>query len=182
MTLAEGRHTALDARALYEHKSAAGAVYRAVLRTEVRERLPWLSWRPAGRGLFELESVPDPLLRHFSQRRVAIEERAAELVGAGVPLSRDRMQGIALATRKAKSYGVDGATWREETQARAAEHGLGEVELAALRAQMAPESAAVDLASVSTRLSGEEGLTGMHNTFLRRHALAEIATVPGLCL
>jgi conjugative relaxase-like TrwC/TraI family protein len=175
MTSADGRHTALDARALYEHKSAAGAVYRAVLRTEVRERLTWLSWRPAGRGLFELESVPDPVLRHFSQRRIEIEQRAAELVGAGVPLSRERMQGVALATRKAKSYGVDGASWREEAQARAAEHGLGEAKLAALRTRTIADPAVVDLTSVWADLSGPEGLTGMHNTFVRRHALAEIA-------
>jgi conjugative relaxase-like TrwC/TraI family protein len=175
MTCADGRHTALDARALYEHKSAAGAVYRAVLRAEVRERLPWLSWRAAGRGLFELEGVPDPVLRHFSQRRVEIEQRAAELVGPGVPLSRERMQGIALATRKAKTYGVDGATWREEAQARAAEHGIGEAELAALRTRMVADPAVVDLAAVWARLSGSEGLTGTHNTFVRRHALAEIA-------
>jgi hypothetical protein len=32
-------------------------------------------------------------------------------------LSRERMQGIALATRKAKAYAVDGASWREEAQA-----------------------------------------------------------------
>jgi conjugative relaxase-like TrwC/TraI family protein len=43
LTRAEGRYTSLDARALYEHKSAAGAVYRAALRAEVGERLPWVS-------------------------------------------------------------------------------------------------------------------------------------------
>jgi conjugative relaxase-like TrwC/TraI family protein len=177
MTSVDGRHTALDARSLYEHKSAAGAVYRAVLRAEVRERLPWLSWRPAGRGLFELSGFEDGVLRHFSQRRVEIEQRAAELVGAGVTsgLSRERMQGIALATRKAKSYGVDGASWREEAQARAAEHGLGQAELAALRTRSIADTVVVDLASVRARLSGPEGLTAMHNTFVRRHALAEIA-------
>jgi hypothetical protein len=175
MTFADGRHTALDARALYEHKSAAGAVYRAVLRTEVRERLPWLSWRPAGRGLFELEGMPDRVLRHFSQRRVEIEQRAAELLGAGVALSRERMQGIALATRKAKAYGVDGATWREAAQARAAEHGLGDAELTAIRTGAIADPAVVDLAAVRARLSGPNGLTGTHNTFVRRHALAEIA-------
>jgi conjugative relaxase-like TrwC/TraI family protein len=177
MTYADGRRTALDARALYEHKSAAGAVYRAVLRTEVRERLPWLSWRPAGRGLFELEGVPDQVLRHFSQRRVEIEQRAAELVGAGAAgtLSRERMQGIALATRQAKAYGVDGATWREEAQSRAAEHGLGDAELAGIRTGTVADPAVVDLAAVWARLSGPEGLTGTHNTFVRRHALAEIA-------
>ena len=78
LTRADGRFTALDARALYEHKSAAGAVYRAVLRAEVRERFGWVSWRRVGRGLFEIEGVPDGVLRHFSQRRAEIEERAVE--------------------------------------------------------------------------------------------------------
>jgi TrwC relaxase len=77
LTWAEGRYTALDAHPLYEHKSAAGAVYRAVLRAELCERLPWVTWRPAGRGLFEIDGVPEPVLRHFSQRREEIEERAA---------------------------------------------------------------------------------------------------------
>lgn len=101
LTRADGRFTALDAHTLYEHKSAAGAVYRAALRAEVRERLPWASWQRVGRGLFEIGGVPDDVLRHFSQRRAEIEERAAELVGADVArsLSRERMQGIALATR-----------------------------------------------------------------------------------
>jgi conjugative relaxase-like TrwC/TraI family protein len=134
MTRADGRYTALDAHAIYEHKSAAGALYRAVLRAEVRERLPWVRWRAAGRGLFEIDGVPQNVLRHFSQRRVEIEQRALELAGAAAgELSRDRMQGIALATRKAKQYGVDGGTWRDEARARAGEHGFGHGELARLQ-------------------------------------------------
>jgi conjugative relaxase-like TrwC/TraI family protein len=175
LTRADGRYTALDARALYEHKSAGGAVYRAVLRAEVRERLPWVSWRQAGRGLFEIQGVGEQMLRHFSQRRVEIEERAAELVGpvAG-ELCRERMQGIALATRRAKSYGIDGGTWREEARARAAEHGLGERQLASLRRRSA-RGTGEQVPGVTERLSGPVGLTEMHNTFARRHALAEIA-------
>lgn len=115
------------------------------------------------------------MLRHFSQRRVEIEQRAAELVGVGGELSRERMQGIALATRRARSYGVDGATWREEAQARAAEHGLGGAELAALRASRIADADPVGLPAVWTHLSGDQGLTRMHNTFVRRHAMAEIA-------
>jgi hypothetical protein len=177
MTRADGRYTALDARWLYTHKSAAGAVYRAVLRREVRERLPSLSWRASGRGLFELDGISDEVLRHFSQRRVEIEERAAELVGVGAAaeLSRERMQGIALATRKAKTYGVDGATWREEAQARASEHGLGHAELAGMRDRDPVESVALDGAELAERLSGPDGLTANHNSFVSRHALAEIA-------
>ena len=81
LTRAQGRYTALDAHALYEHKSAAGAIYRAELRAEVCDRLPWVSWRTAGWGLFEIDGVPDGVLRHFSQRRVEIEERAMKLAG-----------------------------------------------------------------------------------------------------
>ena len=76
----------------------------------MRERLPWAWWRQVGRGLFEIEGVPDAMLREFSRRRIEIEERAFELTGvAASQLSRQRIQGIALATRKAKEYGVDGA-------------------------------------------------------------------------
>jgi conjugative relaxase-like TrwC/TraI family protein len=178
MTRAEGRWTTLEAHSLYEHKSAAGAVYRAVLRSEVRERLPWVWWRQVGRGLFEIEGVPTGVLREFSRRRVEIEERAFELTGvAASQLSRERLQGIALATRKAKEYGVDGARWRREAQARAAEHGLGQRELGWLVGSVPRVSSLAEAEVVRVageRLSGPGGLTENHNTFARRHALAEI--------
>jgi conjugative relaxase-like TrwC/TraI family protein len=179
MTRAEGRWTSLEAHGLYEHKSAGGAVYRAVLRREVRKRLPWVWWRQVGRGLFEIEGVPEGVLREFSRRRVEIEERARALTGvAASMLSRERLQGIALATRKAKEYGVDGARWQQEARARAAEHGLGRreiVTLASSKLRVAEVSGADVVRQASVRLSGPEGLTEHHNTFARRHALAELA-------
>jgi conjugative relaxase-like TrwC/TraI family protein len=179
MTRAEGRWTTLEAHGLYEHKSAAGAVYRTVLRAEVRERLPWVWWRRAGRGLFEIEGVPHDVLREFSRRRVEIEERAFALTGVEASkLGRERLQGIALATRKAKEYGVDGARWRQEAQARAAEHGLGRRELDRLIASWprgVGMSEADGVRAAGERLSGPQGLTENHNTFARRHALAEMA-------
>lgn len=154
-------------------------MYRAVLRAEARERLPWVWWRQVGRGLFEIEGVPERVLREFSRRRVEIEQRAFELTGvAASKLSRERLQGIALATRKAKEYGVDGARWRQEAQARAAEHGLGESELkrlVKLPTRALGRSEAEVVRSAAVRLSGPEGLTAQHNTFARRHAVAEIA-------
>jgi conjugative relaxase-like TrwC/TraI family protein len=174
LTWADGRFTALDARPLFEHKSAAGAVYRAVLRAEVRARLPWVSWSKVARGLFEIDGIPAGVLRHFSQRRVEIERRAAELVGAGGVLSRAAMQTIALSTRRAKSE-PEGEVWREDARARAAEHGLGPGELQALLAQPAAPAQRPRYREVVARLSGPEGLTGNHNTFARRHALAELA-------
>jgi conjugative relaxase-like TrwC/TraI family protein len=178
LTRADGRFTSLDAHALYEHKSAAGAVYRSVLRAEVREQLPSVQWRGAGRGLFEIDGVPDEVLRHFSQRRAEIEQRAVELVGAEAAgsLTREQMQGIALATRRPKTGDrVDGHEWRQNARARSSEHGFGPNELWALVERPDREHARPSLAAVVTRLSGAGGLTGSHNTFARRHALAEIA-------
>src|SRR2546421_82275 len=83
-----------------------------------------------------------------SRRRVEIEERARELTGvAPGSLSRERLQGIALATRKAKVYGVDGARWQQEARARAAEHGLGSRELERLSLS-SPRAAGVAEADV----------------------------------
>ncbi len=87
-------------------------------------------------------------------------------------------RGIALATRRAKQYGVDGVRWREESRARAAEHGFGELELARLclgAATTAARSEAEIVETLVERLSGPEGLTAHHNTFSRRHVLAEAA-------
>jgi conjugative relaxase-like TrwC/TraI family protein len=179
MTRAEGRWTSLEAHGIYEHKSAGGAVYRAVLRAEVRQRLPWVSWRRTGRGLFEIDGVPAALLREFSRRRIEIEERARELTGVSASsLSRERLQGIALATRKAKECEVDGARWQQEARARAAEHGLGSREVSQLAAGRAEADRTSDgevVRDAVARLSGSAGLTEYHNTFARRHALAEIA-------
>ncbi len=142
----------------------------------MRERLPWVSWSRAGRGLFEIDGIPAPVLRHFSQRRVEIEQRAAELVGpGGGRLSRERMQGVALATRRPKENGANGAGWREDARARSAEQGFGPDELRELCARPPTDPPRPNLRAVVSRLSGPEGLTANHNTFVRRHALAEIA-------
>lgn len=176
LTRAEGRYTAVDAHALYEHKSAAGAIYRAALRAEVCDRLPWVRWRSTARGLFEVDGVPDQVLRHFSQRRAEIEDRAAELAGSRRErLSRSRMEGIALVTRAPKPRLVSHEDWREDARARAAEHGLGASEIEALAARSPVSDDEPDLPDLFQRLGGASGLTELHNTFARRHAVAELA-------
>jgi hypothetical protein len=107
-----------------------------------------VSWHETTRGLFEIDGVPAGALREFSRRRVEIEERAEQLTGVTASeLSRERRQGIALATRMAKTYGVDGIRWQDEARARAAEHGLGPAELSELvtrQAGQASRATAVD--------------------------------------
>jgi conjugative relaxase-like TrwC/TraI family protein len=111
MIRAEARWTTLEAHSLYAHKSAAGAVYRAVLRAEVRERLPWVWWREVGRGLFEIEGMPEAVLREFSRRRVEIEERALALTG--VEASKLAYTSFSRARERTRVYVVAEATSRQ---------------------------------------------------------------------
>jgi hypothetical protein len=85
------------------------------------------------------------------------------------------MRGIALATKRAKRYGIDGGTWREQAGARASEHGFGAGELLTVTKAPPRPARELNLGAVSERLSGPSGLTERHSTFARRHALAELA-------
>jgi AAA domain len=56
-----------------------------------------------------------------------------------------------------------------------AEHGFGHSELETLMGREHASGARPDVEALNARLSGPLGLTELHNTFGRRHALAEIA-------
>ncbi len=75
----------------------------------------------------------------------------------------------------AGSAALDGEGWREDARARPAEHGFGPGELRALQERPRSVTSRPSLRAVVARLSGPEGLTGSHDTFVRRHALAELA-------
>ena len=176
---ADGRWTALDATPIYQHAKAAGFLYQAHLRAAVRERLPWVRWGPVRNGMAEIEQMPPAVLREFSTRRRQIEERERELVAAGVDVGDSGREAIAHDTRDRKRYGVDTAPWRDVVRARAAEHGLGARELAALvlgRAR-APENP--DPKRVSFALAGAGGLTEKQNTFPKREAVMAWAAAHG---
>ena len=167
----DGRWSALDGQRLYHHAKAAGYLYEAQLRAEVRERLPWAEWGPVHKGIAELEGVPEPVRNHFSQRRQAIEEWLEQNGRDG----RQSAEKAALATREAKEEYVDTPSWRAEVRARAAEHGLGRVELAELGQAIPEPPTEADAPALSARLSGPQGLTERRNAFSERDALCEWA-------
>ncbi|MGQ0615764.1 MAG: MobF family relaxase [Acidimicrobiia bacterium] len=71
---------ALDSRALHRQLKPAGMVYQAALRAELTARLG-VAWTTVDRnGQAEIEGVPVGLRRLYSQRRAAVEGRAAELI------------------------------------------------------------------------------------------------------
>jgi conjugative relaxase-like TrwC/TraI family protein len=176
---ADGRWTALDATPIYQHAKAAGFVYQAHLRAAVRERLPRVRWGPVRNGMAEIEQLDPGVLREFSTRRRQIEERERELVAAGVQVGDGGREAIAHDTRGRKRYGVDTAPWRDVVRARAAEHGLGVRELAALVLGPARAPEIPDPRRVSGELAGARGLTEKQNTFARREAVMAWAAAHG---
>jgi conjugative relaxase-like TrwC/TraI family protein len=176
---ADGRWTALDATPIYQHAKAAGFLYQAHLRAAVRERLPWVRWGPVRNGMAEIEQLAPAVLREFSTRRRQIEERERELVAAGVEVGDSGREAIAHATRGGKRYGIDTAPWRDVVRARAAEHGLGAPELAALVLGSARAPEIPDPRRVSVELAGAGGLTEKQNTFAKREAVMAWAAAHG---
>jgi conjugative relaxase-like TrwC/TraI family protein len=175
----DGRWTALDATPIYQHAKAAGFLYQAHLRAAVREGLSWVRWGPVRNGMAEIEQLDPGVLREFSTRRRQIEERERELVAAGVQVGDGGREAIAHDTRGRKRYGIDTAPWRDVVRARAAEHGLGARELAALVLGPARAPEIPDLRRVSCDLAGAGGLTETQNTFARREAVMAWAAAHG---
>jgi conjugative relaxase-like TrwC/TraI family protein len=175
----DGRWTALDGTPIYQHAKAAGYLYQAHLRAAVRERLPWVRWGPVRNGMAEIEQIAPAVLREFSTRRRQIEERERELVAAGVEVGDGGREAIAHATRVRKRYGVDTAPWQEVVRARAAEHGLGARELAALVLGPARAPEIPDPRRVGGELAGAGGLTERQNTFAKRDAVMAWAAAHG---
>jgi conjugative relaxase-like TrwC/TraI family protein len=176
---ADGRWTALDATPIYQHAKAAGYLYQAHLRAAVRERLPWVRWGPVRNGMAEIEQLAPEVLREFSTRRRQMEERERELVAAGVEVGDSGREAIAHDTRARKRYGVETAPWRDVVRARAAEHGLGVREIAALVLGPARAPEIPDLRRVSGELAGAGGLTERQNTFAKREAVMAWAAAHG---
>lgn len=92
----DGSTGSLTSRELYEHKMAAGAVYRAELAHQLQRRLGLeikhvKSW-------FEIAGVPATLIQEFSKRRAEIESRLKDLELASAKASEI----AALDTRSAK--------------------------------------------------------------------------------
>ena len=176
---ADGRWTALDATPIYQHAKAAGYLYQSHLRAAVRERLPWVRWGPVRNGMAEIEQLAPAVLREFSTRRRQIVERERELAAAGVEVGDGGREAIAHATRSRKRYGVDTAPWQEVVRARAAEHGLGARELAALVLGPVRAPEIPDPRVVNAELARAGGLTERQNTFAERDAVMAWAAAHG---
>lgn len=173
---ADGRWSSLDGAELYRHARSTGTLYQAHLRYELREL--GLRWDLADNGTAEIKGIPAPLLRGFSQRRVEVEQRMADL---GTSTARGA-QIAALDTRRAKDYGVTGQTLMDTWLERAAAAGFGTPEFDRLleagrsargRIEDPVEQEQVRLAC--DRLLDCRGLTERASTFDQRDVLRGLA-------
>jgi conjugative relaxase-like TrwC/TraI family protein len=178
----DGRWTALHDPSLFRAARTAGYLYQAHLRALVSERLG-LEWGQVRKGAAELAAMDRGVLEEFSRRRHEMRRAAAE---GGIGLgTKAAAQAAALATRSRKQYGVETGSWREEVQARAAEHGFDHlrrrsVERVALKTldrgpQRRPTYGSKSERPIADRLAGPLGLTELQNTFDQRTVLRALA-------
>lgn len=161
---ADGRWTALDARALYVQAKTAGTLYQAALRGRLREL--GLSWTVRRTGLGELDDVPAEVRRAFSRRRAEIE---AELSRRGLT-SAAAAQTATLSTRAAKDPAVRAEELRNEWKERCDALGFDPLSVSA---RPRTRDASVDFGL----LLGAQGLTQHASSFSERDVLRAVATM-----
>ncbi len=119
---ADGRWSALDGRGLFAHARAAGSLYHATLRLQLRARLG-VSWEVPSHGMGDVVGVEPGLRQLFSQRSAAIREHLYRTARPGPGAHRHRSTGAFYATRPEKDATRSVESLVPEWRARAAEVG-----------------------------------------------------------
>lgn len=163
---ADGTWGGLWSRALYEHRHAADAIYRATLAHELRRTLG--VELVAKDRWFEVAGIPEGLVRTFSKRREAIEELLLEHGWKGAKAA----EAAALATRLSKDH-VPRAALVEEWQAVGRELGFSTKEVLSLLRKGPPahEEPGSLLVEVEKALSR---LTEHQSTFFARDLVRRV--------
>jgi len=185
----DGRWGAVDAYPLYQAAKAVGSLYQAELRAELRERLPGIEWGPVREGAAEIAGVDQEVIEEFSSRRQEILEWVKE---HGEDKAGRRLENAVGATRAPKEHTLEEREVWADIRARAAEHGLGVEELAALRDRDPSDPAPVTDGKdrqvaweqggrealervIGRHLAGPYGATKSTNTFGKARVIEEVA-------
>jgi conjugative relaxase-like TrwC/TraI family protein len=157
----DGKWRALEGEAILKtYRLAAGYLYQAHLRGELSRTLG-VEWETPHKGLADLKGVSRAVIDAFSTRRAQVVEHMDERDTSGFWAA----QVAALDTRNHKEH-VDLDRLREDWRARAAEHGLGRAELAALLRRVEwQEPSSRELLDIARRLLGPDGLTERQTAF-----------------
>ena len=173
---ADGRWSAVDAKAIYRHALTGSYLYHAVLRGELTARLG-VEWTTPVKGIAEVAGLPQGLLTIFSTRRRQILDAMAQ-AGTSGP---DAAQAACLATRPVKPATEPEQTLRQRwaAKARNAGHRPAQLVTAVLGRTRTPVAPSVD--QLAQHLLGPAGLTAQATGFGRRDLLQALcqALPPG---
>lgn len=161
---ADGSWGQLHSEPLYEHKMAAGALYRLALAQGLRAL--GLELR-AEKTWFEVANVPEEVAEHFSKRRAEIEALLSELGASGARASEK----LALTSRQVKEH-VARAELFPRWQSEGAAHGFGPDQAA--RIFQTPALAEAHLTPATIRAAVKE-LTDSDSTFSERDLVRRVA-------
>lgn len=191
----------LNSPVLYRHAKAAGAVYQAVLRHGIHERLG-LEFRSPVDGLAELRAIDPDLIETFSSRSVQIKQaletlnaqRAAEGLAPVRATDRGALDALRVSTRERKDDTRDHDAKVQALRARIADAGLDHEQVAALVAQAQEHLRHPVPLSTLVQRTDLDALTVRETTFGRREltlavagharglAPSEVDTIEGLAL
>jgi conjugative relaxase-like TrwC/TraI family protein len=163
----DGAWRALDGEAILKtYRLAAGYLYQAQLRFELSRTLG-VEWGEPVNGIAELARVPEQAQRAFSLRRAQVLDYLERRGSSGFYAAK-----VAAVETRERKEPVDLPRLQEQWRARAAEHGLGGHELAALLGRTGHrEPDDRRFREVSLQLVGAHGLTEKKTTFTAAEAV-----------
>jgi len=167
----DGTRRALDARWLYRHAGEASALATAEMRFRLTTDLG-VRWRRGRKSGWEIDGIPDAVLRGFSQRTNEVDEAVAELEALiGRTTTIGELRGLVTRTRPAKRR-TEAADLLDEWWTRAKDLGLTPRDLARCTQVVAAVSPPPDSDEVFGRLAAADGLCSARSVFTRGEVVA----------
>ncbi len=168
-----GTRRALDARWLYRHAGEASALATAEMRYRLTAELG-VRWRRGRKGGWEVDGIPDRVLREFSRRSSEVDDAVAELEALiGRTATIRELRGLVTKTRPAKRQ-ADAADLVAEWWDRARALGFKQRDLSRCLRRLAavPPPPAND--EIFDRLAAPEGLCSGTSVFTRADVIAAV--------
>lgn len=173
---------ALDARWLYRHAGEASALATAEMRYRLTNELG-VRWRRGRKGGWEIDGIPDDVLREFSRRTNEVDEAVAELealIGRTTTLAE--LRGMVKSTRPSKRQ-VDPNELVADWWRRAEGHRFTPERVAQCANRLAIQTPSIDEREVFQRLAAPDGLCAGGSIFTRSDVVAALvdldAAAPG---
>lgn len=169
----EGTRRALDARWLYRHAGEASSLATAEMRYRLTTDLG-VQWRRGRKGGWEIDGIPDSVLRAFSRRSNEVDEAVAELEALiGRTATIEELRGVITRTRPSKKR-MDAGDLVAEWWERASAIGFKPRDLARCVSALEGLSTPPEPESIFERLAAPDGLCSGASVFTRADVIAAV--------